>query len=172
MVLALYVGFSRLNHLGFVAHDAMLTGILKVSELPPQCTFWRFLALLHLGVAQQLLQLQTEDARAGVGGGQPAADLHHVGHRYDRAHALWPTDGWPEKLQPEEQGQEELSAYAYLSSGNPRIHLGRVAQRRSADGPADRAPFARGFRRSPAVHRKDLRPGGCWVLLWGGCTSL
>jgi len=58
MVLALYVGFSRLNHLRFVAHDAMLTGILKVSELPPQCTFWRFLASLHLGVAQQLLQLQ------------------------------------------------------------------------------------------------------------------
>src|SRR6266403_5888288 len=53
MVLALYVGFSRLNHLRFVAHDAMLTGILKVWELPPQCTFWRFLASLHLGVARQ-----------------------------------------------------------------------------------------------------------------------
>ena len=49
MVLALYVGFSRLNHLRFVAHDAMLTGILKVLELPPQCTFWRFLASLHWG---------------------------------------------------------------------------------------------------------------------------
>jgi len=58
MVLALYVGFSRLNHLRFVAHDAMLTGILKVLELPPQCTFWRFLASLHLGVARQLLQVQ------------------------------------------------------------------------------------------------------------------
>src|ERR1700757_2523213 len=58
MVLALYVGFSRLNHLRFVAHDAMLTGILKVLELPPQCTFWRFLASLHLGVARQLLEVQ------------------------------------------------------------------------------------------------------------------
>jgi hypothetical protein len=58
MVLALYVGFSRLNHLRFVAHDAMLTGILKVWELPPQCTFWRFLASLHLGVVRQLLQIQ------------------------------------------------------------------------------------------------------------------
>ena len=36
----------------------MLTGILKVWELPPQCTFWRFLASLHLGVARQLLQVQ------------------------------------------------------------------------------------------------------------------
>src|SRR6201981_856152 len=58
MVLALYVGFSRLNHLRFVAHDAMLTGILKVWELPPQCTFWRFLASWHLGAARQLLQVQ------------------------------------------------------------------------------------------------------------------
>ena len=44
MVLALYVGFPRLHHLRFVARDAMLTGILKVLQLPPQCTFWRFLA--------------------------------------------------------------------------------------------------------------------------------
>ena len=36
----------------------MLTGILKVLRLPPQCTFWRFLASLHLGVARQLLEVQ------------------------------------------------------------------------------------------------------------------
>src|SRR5438105_487798 len=58
MVLALYVGFARLNHIRFVAQDPMLTGILKVCELPGQSTFWRFLASLHLNVAQQLLQLQ------------------------------------------------------------------------------------------------------------------
>jgi hypothetical protein len=58
MVLALYVGFCRLNHLRFVAHDAMLTGVLQVTELPPQCTFWRFLASLHLGVGRQLLVVQ------------------------------------------------------------------------------------------------------------------
>jgi len=28
------LGFSRLNHLRFVAQDAMLTGILQVCELP------------------------------------------------------------------------------------------------------------------------------------------
>ena len=49
MVLGLYVGFSRLNHLRFVAHDPMLTGVLQVGELPPQSIFWRFLASLHLG---------------------------------------------------------------------------------------------------------------------------
>jgi hypothetical protein len=58
MVLAGYVGFSRLHHLRFVAREPMLTGILKVFRLPPQCTFWRFLASLHLGIARQLLEVQ------------------------------------------------------------------------------------------------------------------
>ena len=60
MVLAAYVGFSRLHHLRFVAREPMLTGILKVLRLPPQCTFWRFLASLHLGIAQQLLSVQRQ----------------------------------------------------------------------------------------------------------------
>src|SRR5712664_1755551 len=58
MVLAIYVGFSRLNHLRFVAQDPMLIGILQVGKLPPQCTFWRFLTSLPVTVAQQLLKLQ------------------------------------------------------------------------------------------------------------------
>jgi len=58
MVLAAYVGFSRLHHLRFLAREPMLTGILKVLRLPPQCTFWRFLASLHLGIARQLLTVQ------------------------------------------------------------------------------------------------------------------
>src|ERR1035437_2109517 len=58
LVLALYVGFSRLHHLRFLEREPMLTGILKVLRLPPQCTFWRFLASLHLSVAQQLLEVQ------------------------------------------------------------------------------------------------------------------
>ena len=49
MVLAVYVGFFRLNHIRFVAKDPMLTRLLKVFELPVQSTFWRFLASLHLG---------------------------------------------------------------------------------------------------------------------------
>jgi hypothetical protein len=58
MILALYVGFSRLNHLQFLAREPMLTGILQVVELPRQSTFWRFLASLHLTVARQLLEVQ------------------------------------------------------------------------------------------------------------------
>jgi len=58
MVLAVYVGFSRLHHLRFLEREPMVTGILKVLRLPPQCTFWRFLASLHLGIARQLLEVQ------------------------------------------------------------------------------------------------------------------
>ena len=58
MVLALYVGFSRLHHLRFLQREPMLVGILKVLRLPPQCTFWRFLASLHLEIARQLLEVQ------------------------------------------------------------------------------------------------------------------
>ena len=60
MVLALYVGFSRLHHLRFLARDPLLVGILQVLELPPQCTFWRFLASLHLTVAQQFVEVQRQ----------------------------------------------------------------------------------------------------------------
>src|SRR6202790_599308 len=58
MVLVLYVGFSRLNHPPFWEQEPMLTGILKILRLPPQCTFWRFLASLHLTVAGQILRMQ------------------------------------------------------------------------------------------------------------------
>ena len=58
MVLAVYVGFSRLHHLRFLEREPMLTGILQVLRLPPQCTFWRFLASLHLGIGRQLLEVQ------------------------------------------------------------------------------------------------------------------
>jgi hypothetical protein len=60
MVLALYVGFSRLHHLRFLKREPMLTGILKVLEVPQQSTFWRFLASLHGSVAGQILRLQRE----------------------------------------------------------------------------------------------------------------
>jgi Transposase DDE domain group 1 len=58
MVMAAYVGFSRLHHLRFLEREPMLTGILSVVRLPPQCTFWRFLASLHLNVARQLVDVQ------------------------------------------------------------------------------------------------------------------
>ena len=60
MVLGAYVGFSRLYHLRFVARDPILAGILKVTHLPPQSTFWRFLASLNINTAQQILGVQRQ----------------------------------------------------------------------------------------------------------------
>jgi len=52
IVLGIYVGFSRLNQLRLIARDPLLTGILKVGELPPQSTLWRFLAALGVAGAR------------------------------------------------------------------------------------------------------------------------
>src|ERR1035438_5502795 len=55
IVLGLYIGFARLNQLRFIARDPILTGILKVTQLPVQSTFWRFVNALHRHVARQML---------------------------------------------------------------------------------------------------------------------
>jgi hypothetical protein len=63
MILGLYIGFSRLNQLRFIARDPILTGVLKIVQLPPQSRLWRFLAALHGSVAQQLLRVQSQMRR-------------------------------------------------------------------------------------------------------------
>src|ERR1700676_3156631 len=57
IVLGLYIGFPRLNQLRFIARDPIVTGILKVTHLPVQSTFWRFVNALHLNVARQILTI-------------------------------------------------------------------------------------------------------------------
>jgi hypothetical protein len=57
IVLGLYIGFPRLNQLRFIARDPILTGILKVTKLPVQSTFWRFVNALHGNVARQMLSV-------------------------------------------------------------------------------------------------------------------
>ena len=57
IVLGLYIGFPRLNQLRFIARDPIVTGILKVTKLPVQSTFWRFVNTLHLNVARQILTI-------------------------------------------------------------------------------------------------------------------
>ena len=59
MILASYIGFSRLYHMRFLQREPMLTGILGVLRLPPQSTFWRFLQSLNANVAGQLVTVQT-----------------------------------------------------------------------------------------------------------------
>jgi hypothetical protein len=57
IVLSLYIGFPRLNQLRFIARDPILTGILKITKLPVQSTFWRFVNALHRHVARQILAI-------------------------------------------------------------------------------------------------------------------
>jgi len=118
------VGFSRLNHLRFVEREPMLTGILKVLRVPPQCTFWRFLASLHLSVARQLLRVQ-QVLRQRV---WQAAHVDLLTITLDTGttvHTLFGhQNGRAQGLQPEEQRQEKLPAYVqrrlvYSVGGNP-----------------------------------------------------
>ena len=88
MILACYVGFSRLHHLRFLKREPMLTSILRVAELPPQCTFWRFLASLHLGVARQLLTVQWRMRERVWAAAQRSTGRNHRGHRHHGAHAV------------------------------------------------------------------------------------
>jgi len=60
MVLGMYIGFARLSQLRFVAMDPLLKGIVNIARLPPQCTFWRFLASWHGSVSGQLVHLQEQ----------------------------------------------------------------------------------------------------------------
>ena len=57
IVRGLYIGFPRLNQLRFIARDAILTGILQVTQLPVQSTFWRVVNALHRKVARQILAI-------------------------------------------------------------------------------------------------------------------
>jgi len=58
IVMGIYLGFARLNQLRYIARDPLLAGILKVTHLPPQCTLWRFLNSLHVGIARQIQSIQ------------------------------------------------------------------------------------------------------------------
>src|SRR2546422_2697890 len=136
MVLALYVGFSRLNHLRFLEREPMLVGILKVLRLPPQCTFWRFLASLHLEIARQLLDVQ-RCMRERV---WEAAHVRLKSVTLDTdttVHTLFGQQMGAQELQPAAQGEEELPAHPDVSGRDAGVPDGRASQRRPAERGAD-----------------------------------
>jgi hypothetical protein len=65
MVLGLYVGVARLHQLRVVARDPIVTGILHITQLPPQSTLWRFWDSLLRHVAHQILMLQAARRQRG-----------------------------------------------------------------------------------------------------------
>ena len=111
MVLALYVGFSRLNHLRFLEREPMLTGH---SESIASAAAMHLLAVSGLAASERGRAdpaHPADDAAAGVGSRACGTENRHLGHRHHGAHPVRPPNGRAQELQPEEPGQEKLSAY-------------------------------------------------------------
>ena len=132
MVLACYVGFSRLNHLRFLKREPMLTGILRVARTSSAVHLLAFSGLAASGRGAATADGAVAHAGTGLGSGQRATRRGHRGHRHHGAHAVRQPDGRAQKLQPEEQGEEELSAHPELYRRDAGVRGGRVAQRRPA----------------------------------------
>lgn len=98
MVLAIYVGIARLNHLRFVAQDPMLTGILQGEQAAGAERVLAVSGLAESEPGRATVATAAHSARTGVGSGPRRADVDHAGHRYHRAYALWPADGGPQEL--------------------------------------------------------------------------
>ena len=60
IVMGIYLGFTRLNQLRYIAKDPIVAGILRVVQLPPQCTLWRFLNSLHSGIARHIQSIHRQ----------------------------------------------------------------------------------------------------------------
>jgi hypothetical protein len=53
----LIIGFQRLYHFTYIAHDPMLLGVLLIENLPAVSTFWRWLRSCGINQAYSLLKL-------------------------------------------------------------------------------------------------------------------
>jgi len=53
----LIIGFQRLYHFSYIAHDPMLLGVLRIEKLPAVSTFWRWLKSCGINQANSLLKL-------------------------------------------------------------------------------------------------------------------
>ena len=154
VVLAMYIGFSRLHHLRFLAREPMLTGILKVLRLPVQCTFWRFLASLHLGSARQLLEVQ-QRMRQRV---WEAAHVQLTAVTLDTdttVHTLFGHQmGGRKAYNPKHKGKKSYQPILTFLSRDAGIHQRRIAHRGSAHGSAD-CPASEERIPGPAATGKD-----------------
>lgn len=60
LLLLLYIGFDRLNHVRHLVMDPLVTGVLGVLRLPVQSTFWRFLQSLRIFNVLQWVEINRE----------------------------------------------------------------------------------------------------------------
>src|ERR1051325_360184 len=139
----------------FRAGGPMLTGVLEVSELPVQSTFWRFLASLHLVVARQLLEVGRQMRQrvwqaAHVGLKEVTLDTdttvqtvygHQMGarkgynpkHRGKKSYQRMSSEGWC--IQWESTPPEQKSEFCSLDSREEgKLNPGSLSTKPSLDG--------------------------------------
>jgi hypothetical protein len=63
MIMALYIGYDRLNHMQYIRKDPMIAGLLGVNNLPVQSTFHRFLKSLDADAETGLKDVNKEMLR-------------------------------------------------------------------------------------------------------------
>jgi len=128
MVLACYVGFSRLHHLRFLQREPMLTGswgCCGCRRNVPSGDSWRHYTAAWPGNCWRCSGACGSES----GSRQCEAERRGSGYRHDGTHVVRQSDGSTQELQPKEQRQEELSADPDLSGRDQGIHCRRVAQR-------------------------------------------
>ena len=57
LIYLLIIGFQRLYHFTYIAHDPMLLGALQIQALPAVSTFWRWLKSCGINQANSMLKL-------------------------------------------------------------------------------------------------------------------
>lgn len=169
MILGIYIGFSRLNQLRFIARDPMLTGILKIVRLPPQSTLWRFLSALHGSAAAQLLTVQSEMRRRVWAAAH--VKLKTVTLDTDTTvHTLYGKQmGARKSYNPKNKGKKSYQPILTFLAETREYVAGEL---RNGDRPTgrqvDRSPGTCAPRSRPCRRRgEDLRAGGCRLLLLG-----
>ena len=172
LVLGLYVGFARLHQLRFIARDPILTGILKVTRLPPQSTLWRFLASLHLNVARQILSMQRQ-LRERV---WTAANVRLTTVTLDTdttVHTLYGRQmGGRKSYNPKNKGKRSYQPIPDFPGRDARIPDGRVAPWRPAHGQRDCGAPGERFPGFASRREEDFRAGRFRLLLLGSGGSL
>ena len=172
MVLGLYIGFSRLNQLRFIARDPILTGVLKILQLPPQCTLWRFLAALHGSVAQQILRVQGQMRRRVWEGAN--VKLTTVTLDTDTTvHTLYGEQmGARKSYNPKNKGKKSYQPILTFLAETREYVAGEL---RNGDRPTGKQ-IARhlhsAFQSLPAGVEKIFARADAGLLLLGGCGSL
>lgn len=172
MILGAYVGFSRLNHLRFLKLEPLLLGILKVLSLPPQCTYWRFMASLPVDTARQLLEVQ-RGMRERVWG---AANVQLQTVTLDTdttVHTLFGQQmGGRKGYNPKNKGKKSYPPILTFIAETREYLMGELHKWGPAQRRPDRASSGTRHGRLAQNGAEGFGPRGFRILLWGSGAGL